>query len=529
MSKSIGQKADKQSRAVDLHPAAGPPSRPDFVAWLKDQADDIIDEWVVKLANLSPAYRRRLTAELYQTVIDAFRANLEVLESGAHDRIERFINVITEKRLQAGFPLSDVQKAFELFRSIVIAKLREAGQFELLAECIGPLNDVLAYTMHRFSDYFQHTAESAIRRHAENLERQVRLRTAELAESEHRYKTLVNEINDGYFMLRGERVVFANQAFWKMHGVIQEEVEGRHFGEFVMPDDRAEVLKSLRGSLVTSPAGGRLEYRRSGCPVEDAPTEMKFKKVDLGQGPVLIGICSDISGRVAMEAKIREQEKMAYMGHVAASLSHEIRNPLSTCTLNMMILQDKLKLDGFDRRRLEITVRELTRLDAILHQLLDLARPLSIKPAPVSLAEVARECVDLLSAKAVEAGVKVRQIHAADLPLVQADFGKLEQALLNLMLNALEELETGGRIIIWTRAGERGDERFVELGVHDNGRGVDPGQVDDLFTPFFTNKSRGTGLGLSNVKRIMEAHSGGVEVKGRRGLGAVFILRLPWV
>jgi PAS domain S-box-containing protein len=504
------------------------PDRPYLVRWLEDREDEIIDEWVYRLSRLSTAYRRRLTSELYHTVTWAFRANFQVLESGQRTLLEDFIAFITQKRLQSGFPLSDVQRAFEMFRVIVVARLKQEGRMGLLAESTGAINDLLAYTIHRFSDHFQQMAESAIRRHAKDLERQVQLRTAELAESERRYKTLVNEINDGYLIVQDRRVVFANQAFCRMHGAIREEVVGRLFSDFVTPDCQDEVADSLRGSPARRSAGGLVEYTRAGCPVEEAATELRFRVVDLGQGPVMIGICRDISSRVAMEAKIREHQKMAYMGHIAASLSHEIRNPLATCTLNMMVLNDKLNLEGFDRRRLEITVRELTRLEAILHQLLDAARPLSLQMVPVNLADVARDVVDLLAAKAVEAKVVIRQHHPAHSILVKADFAKMEQALLNLLLNALEALGPGGRIIIWSRAVTINGERQVELGVHDDGTGLDPARDDELFTPFYTNKTRGTGLGLSNVKRIMEAHEGSVAVKGRPGVGATFILRLPW-
>ena len=370
-----------------------------FLAWLKNNQDEIIDEWVERLGQLSPAYRRRPTAELYGTVINAFRANAMALENGDLGQIERFIDFITQKRLQAGFPLSDVQKAFELFREIVVARLCTPALSDLLAESVPQINACLAYTIHRFSDYFQKMHERSLRRHAANLERKVRTRTAELAESEKRYKTLVNEINDGYFVVQGERIVFANRAFRAMHGAREEGVVGRPFFHFVAPGDRHRVMEALWEGLAKRSPEGQLEYSRSGRPPEDAVTEIRYKVVDLGQGPVTIGICRDISQRVAMEATIREHERMAYVGHVAASLSHEIRNPLSTCTLNMMILNDKLDLSGFDRRRLEITVRELTRLEDILKQLLDLARPLSLETEAVELRGVAADCVDLLPAK----------------------------------------------------------------------------------------------------------------------------------
>lgn len=513
----------------DENPAGEQPTAgQDFLLWLEDRAGDIVEQWVDRLATLSPFYRQRPTSELYKTVTEAFRANFDMLEKSDLGRINRFIDFITRLRLEAGFPLSDVQKAFELFRVIVLEELLKPEKVHLLAQGLVSLNAALAYTIHRFSDLFQRMHENAIRRHARNLERTVRLRTAELTESERRYKTLVNEINDGYFIIQGERIAFANQTFCQMHGAAMEKILGKRFINFVTPDCREPIMEVLRESLVKRATAGPLEYTRTGCPREQAATEIKSRVVDLGHGPVTIGICRDISSRVSMEAQIREHERMAYVGHIAASLSHEIRNPLSTCTLNMLIMKERLDLNGFDRRRLEITVKELTRLEEILLQLLDIARPLDLKPAPVDLAAVARDCVDLLAARSAEKSLSIKQRHQPNLPLVPVDQGKMEQAVLNLMLNAVEAVHEGGRIMIWTRARRGGGNGYVELGVHDNGAGIDDDQMEHLFTPFVTTKSRGTGLGLSNVKRIIDAHAGTVRVKSKPGLGATFSLRLPW-
>ncbi|MCB2186099.1 MAG: PAS domain S-box protein [Deltaproteobacteria bacterium] len=505
----------------------GSPLYAEFLAWLDYHAADLVDEWVTRLAGLSPNYKRRPTPELFGTVNEAFRANQEMLTTGSLERISGFIRYITEMRLHAGFPLSDVQRAFELFRIIVCERLGAPALAHLLPVCLTPLNLGLAFTIHRFSDLFQQMAERAIRSHAQGLERTVRIRTAELAESEERYRTLVNEIDDGYFIVQGDRVAFANLAFCRLHGADPATISGRTFGDFVTPECRPRVLDALRLAQVGRSPGGQMEYHRAGCPPTEAPTDMKYKSVELGRAPVTIGICRDISGRVAMENRLRENERMAYVGQIAASLSHEIRNPLSTCTLNMMILQDKLRLEGFDRRRLEMTVHELTRLDSILHQLLDMARPMNIVPAPLNLTSAAHDCVELLTDRVKAAGVAVRQVHAPDLPRVLADVGKLEQAILNLMLNALESLERGGRIIVWTRLAETEAGRWVELGVHDNGPGLDAEMEAHLFQPFYTKKTRGTGLGLSIVRRIMEAHGGTVAARGRQGIGVAFILRLP--
>ena len=283
-------------------------------------------------------------------------------------------------------------------------------------------------------------------------------------------------------------------------------------------------VKALQGK----PQSGQLEYTRLGCPPEKAATEIKSRVVDLGQGPVTIGICRDVSQRAAMEAKVREHERLAYVGQLTALLSHEIRNPLSSLKMNLQILVRNLELDGFDQRRLEITVREVSRLEGILHQLLDYARPVQLNRAPVDLPGLVGSGLELLEPKLSERSIRIRQRHPANLPRPHLDAGKMEQVLINLLLNALEATPQGGEISIWTKTKRGSETGEVELGVRDNGPGIPKGQKRHLFAPFVTTKTKGTGLGLSNVKRIVEAHGGSVSVKSRPGRGAAFVLRLPW-
>jgi PAS domain S-box-containing protein len=486
-----------------------------------------VAEWVQRLGVLSPNYRQRPQEELFSTVTKAYAANLAALARGDLAPIDAFIEYITAKRLHAGFPLSDVQKAFELFRFIVTRQLREQARPELLGEAQEALGACLSHTIHRFSDHFQGMHEQVIRRHAQQLEEQVDQRTAQLAESERRYKTLVNEINDGYFMIQDGLIIFANQAFCRMHAAELEQVVGQPFLSFVDESDRDRVDEAYQEVVAGHPSPTQLEYRRGGCPAEKAATEIKARVVDLGQGPVAIGICRDISARVAMENTLREHERLAYVGHLTASLSHEIRNPLSAIKMNMQILARRLSLDGYDLRRLQITVREITRLEDILCQLLDTARPLELRPAPVNLSALARGCLEVLEPKTQEKRLRVIQRHPSEPPLAQADAGRLEQALMNLLLNAIEASPPEGEMLVWTEAGQEDERAYVELGVQDSGAGVDPRHLPHVFTPFFTSKARGTGLGLSNVKRVVEAHGGRVLVGGRPGGGAVFSVRLP--
>ncbi len=498
-----------------------------FLNWLKAETVKIVQEWVERLAILSPSYRRSARNELMQTVSEAFAANLEYMSSGRLDRIQKFIDFITEKRLKAGFSLSDVQKAFELFRLVVLERLRNQGRFSLLAMSLEPINACLSYTIHRFSDHYQLMHELSIRRHAKNLEHAISVRTAELAASKQRYKTLVEGINDGYFVIQDQRIIFANSAFCSMHRAELKDVLGKPFAYFVAEESRENLLKAYWEILDGRLGPGPVQYILAKEFRDKAYREVRARLADLGDGPVLIGICRDISERVSMEAKVRENERMAYVGHLSASLSHEIRNPLSSIKMNLQILARKLELDGYDRRRLEITVHEVSRLEEILRQLLDTARPMKVNKQPVNVSAIVGSCVSLLEAKAQEKNLKIIEHYTRITSPIEADSAKLEQVVINLLLNAIEASPEDGTIEVWIKNYRKGEDHFVEIGVKDTGPGISPDQLPNLFTPFNTSKSQGSGLGLSNVKRVVEAHSGSVEVRSHKGRGASFLLRFP--
>jgi PAS domain S-box-containing protein len=315
------------------------------------------------------------------------------------DKIHEFINRITHLRLEAGFHLSHVQKAFELYRIIVTPLIAKETTNEEFLECVLKINDCLAVTIHRFSDYFQEMHQRRNVDYARRLEAEVRDRTAKLKESESRYKTLVEEITDGYFVIQDGSIVFANQAFCDMHGFSLDEILGRPFLTFVAPEDREIVLGAYHDSLDGKPSPKTLEYLRLTCEGETIPTEFTAKVTYFQKRRSNIGLCRDISERVKMERRMREAERMADIGRITTSLSHEIRNPLSAVQLNLQILKKNRSLTGNDGRRIDIAVREVTRLEGILKELLDFAKPLPLNLASCSFTGIIDSCLELLDLK----------------------------------------------------------------------------------------------------------------------------------
>jgi PAS domain S-box-containing protein len=495
--------------------------------FFKSKRDEIIRDWIRRLkTEVGQQYASRPVEELMETVSDAYDAEVDVILENDFTKINAFINRITKMRLESGFLLSDVQKAFELFRALATDLLVRETTLTEFANITVRLNDCLSYTIHRFSDYFQSMHEKKILQHNRMLEQKVLARTAELRESERKYKTLVEEINDGYFVVQDEVIVFANQAFCRMHGSEQEDILGRHFEAFVAPDDRQRVIDIYRKGLNPQAHPRVFEYLRYTKGKEKFPTEILSKVTHFDNQLSSIGICRDITDRVRLEKKMRESERMAYIGQITTSLSHEIRNPLSAVKMNLQILKKNPRIKGNDQRRIDISTQEVQRLEGILAELLDFAKPLHIKRSRVGINKVLTDALELLDMKFVEAGMDVLIDLDPELPEIQADEEKLGQAFINILLNAMEASEYGTKIEIRTTFDTRYG-KHARVVVADEGHGIAKDHEADIFKPFFTTKSSGTGLGLNNARRIIEVHGGRIDVENRQPAGAYCTVSLP--
>jgi signal transduction histidine kinase len=241
----------------------------------------------------------------------------------------------------------------------------------------------------------------------------------------------------------------------------------------------------------------------------------------------------------ALAHRAQMSEKLAAVGTLAAGLSHEIRNPLNAALLQLTLLERRVqRLEaGLQPALLEplLLVRdEIRRLDHILEDFLQFARPREFVPRPVELGRVVTRVLDLLDGEAERRSIRIeRRLDLGPEPVrVAGEEERLRQVLVNLALNAVEASPDGGTVRVTLSLEpadpERGDPvpRLL-LSVEDSGPGVPESARDRIFEPFFTTKARGTGLGLSIVHAIVTQHGGAIEVGTRPGGGASFQLRLP--
>lgn len=500
----------------------------DWADFLTRYRDAIICEWVKRLqTEISERYSLRPESELQQTISASFSANCRFLIFGEKNELDRFIAQISNLRLEGGFPLVDVQKAFDLFRHIVLPLLAGTCSIETFHRAVVDLNDCMGYTIYQFSDLFQKLHRRRLIEYARKLKTEVSFKTAELRESELKYKTLVEDITDGYVVIHEGLIVFTNRAFSAMHGYGGSDLLGKLFLELITPCDHAAILNRLHQIPADEEDSPALEYDRITRTGESSPTEIKFKTIHYGAQWSQIGICRDITERVELGKKMREAERLSDIAQIATSLSHEIRNPLSAIKMNLQILQRHPELVGNDRRRVDIAVHEMHRLEGILQEVLDFAKPVMLAKTPCSLNPILMQAIELLEMKFAEKRLDVI-LDLDELPDLLMDGRKMEQVALNLLLNAVEAAPDGTTIRVSSRRWKSDNKPpEVVFGVEDEGETIPQMLCETIFKPFFTTKSRGAGLGLSVVRRLVEAHGGSVSVTGCAPRGSVFTVTLP--
>lgn len=243
----------------------------------------------------------------------------------------------------------------------------------------------------------------------------------------------------------------------------------------------------------------------------------------------------------------RRLDRLATLGEMAASVAHEVRNPLASIKTSMQMLRDDLAHEPAEQRArndrtgtireemqesVSIVLKEVERVDAIVRDLLQFARPRQLHRVRCSLAKICDRVLHMIEKQCMEAGVLVLRNYRHR-PMLSVDVAQIEQVLLNLFLNALHAMPDGGLLTIALQVVQQpgiSPERstgWVELSVNDTGSGISSDNQERIFQPFFTTKAHGIGLGLPISRQLIEDHRGRLLVESQPGCGSTFIIRLP--
>jgi PAS domain S-box-containing protein len=362
----------------------------------------------------------------------------------------------------------------------------------------------------------------------------------ELRESEQKYQALVETLPVGVLeTTTGGRIVTANLAWRRMFGFGDDEDLGKVNVRdlYADPGDRGAVVQLVQAEGAI-PAAESVFRRRDGTifPVE---RYLRSVRDESGMVTSLRGIVIDITQRKSLEAQLHQAQKMEAVGQLTGGIAHDFNNILMIVMAGVDALQEDKSLTQAARRRVDQISRAIDKASDLTRSLLAFSRKLPLLPRRVDLNALVLDVGRLLQ-RTLGTQVEIESMLGKDLWAVEVDRGQLENALVNLCLNARDAMPDGGRVLIETRnvvvdGGSRGGNAdlppgaYVRLSVTDTGQGIAAEVLPRVFDPFFTTKGvgKGTGLGLSMVHGFIIQSRGHIEIQSEVGRGTSITIHLP--
>ncbi|HZC79267.1 MAG TPA: ATP-binding protein, partial [Ktedonobacterales bacterium] len=333
------------------------------------------------------------------------------------------------------------------------------------------------------------------------------------------------------------RVVFWNAAAEELTERSARRMEGRVLKEVFPPD--ASLVRRLSETLAmglsrseTETHIERPDHRSLPVSIVTAPLFDHGGRVEAA-----VAVVRDLSRIRQLEAEVRRGENLAAAGRMAVGLAHEIRNPLGAIRGAVQLLGRELGPASPLQEYTAVLLTEVDRVNRIIEMLLDLARPVTIRPAPVNLHQLLERVALLTQELAAERGVQIQRRYDPSLPPILADEDRMVQVFHNLVRNAIEAMPAGGRLTLVSRLSMNplftkvdlgaGLRSMAEVQVADEGEGISEAAYAKLFTTFFTTKDKGLGLGLALCHRILEEHRGAIQVTSEPGRGTTVSCFIP--
>jgi two-component system, NtrC family, nitrogen regulation sensor histidine kinase GlnL len=352
------------------------------------------------------------------------------------------------------------------------------------------------------------------------------------------YEALVSGLPDALVGVdAGLRIILWNPAAEELLGRSARRVTGRALKEVFPPD--TSLVRHLTDTLATG------ESRAESSAVIEGP-DGRPVHVSLVTAPLAgrsgavtsaVAVVRDISRLRQLESEVRRGETLAAAGQMAVGLAHEIRNPLSAIRGAVQLMQRELGDEARWGEYTAVLLKEVTRVNSIIEMLLDLGRPVTLRAVPLNVHQLLERVALLLEEEATSLGITFVRRYDPSLPPILADEDRIVQVFHNLVRNAIEAMPDGGRLTLVTRLSMnplfakvdlgQGQRSLAEIQIADEGKGMPEATRDRLFTPFFTTKNRGLGLGLALCHRIVEEHKGAIQVTSEPGRGTAVSCFLP--
>jgi two-component system nitrogen regulation sensor histidine kinase GlnL len=337
---------------------------------------------------------------------------------------------------------------------------------------------------------------------------------------------------------RSGRIVLFNPAAESYTGLSRRQSLDRQFDEIFASQTRmVDLLRQTlaAGRSITDEENISLQQTTGAAMPISVSVSPIYDQSDTPDGAVLI--MRDLSRVRELEAALRQADRQSMLGTLAAGLAHEVKNPLGGIRGAAQLLNMELESQSPLREYTTVVIREVERVNGIIEELMDLTRPRPPEMGDADLSRILSDIV-LLQKEAGRSRCLEFVLHLdPSIPPIRGDAALLARLFLNLVKNASESVEPGGRIDISTRIASdyhllspgRRPVPWVVIEISDNGPGISDRDMERIFTPFFTTKPGGSGLGLATCQKIADSHQGFIKVNSRPGSGCVFSVSLPFI
>ena len=321
------------------------------------------------------------------------------------------------------------------------------------------------------------------------------------------------------------RITTWNRAIAQLIGLEQTETTGKR-PQDILPEQLAAFFparepaashqEAIAEQAVRLVVGGRR------CELLCHPLAITDSKQQY-MGRVLL--ISDVTEIKSLEQRMRESERMAAVGRMAGGVAHEVRNPLSSIKGLALLLKNKFAAGSKEQDTADLLIQETERMNRTITEMLSFTRPAALHLGSVDLDALIRRGLELIRTEAAESGVKTHLDAPAALLPVLGDADRLQQVVMNVLLNGLQAMEQGGDLSVALANGM--DGQTVEARIRDTGAGIAPDLLRQVFFPYFTTKQQGTGIGLAISQKIIAEHGGTIELESEPGVGTTVIIQLP--
>jgi two-component system NtrC family sensor kinase len=353
----------------------------------------------------------------------------------------------------------------------------------------------------------------------------------ELQKTRTMYEVIINDLIQEDVMVIGADygILDINESMLKKLGLTHNEVIGKHCYEI-----SHRQPTPCRGDKHPCPLIQTINTKKSSqtthVHLDKDKRELYFSIscYPIFQGDEVIAaveISKDITSQINMQKLMMQQEKLVSIGRLAAGVAHEINNPMTTILTTAMLIQEDLDPDDPNYRELQTIADETLRCRKIVTSLLDFARQRRPEKKESSINDIVRESISLVRKQAAFKDIRIESMLSEHIPHIDVDRDQIQQAIINLALNAIEATEAGGEVSFETRLNAQ--EKVIEIAIADTGHGIAEEDLHKIFEPFFTTKETGTGLGMAISHGLIEQHGGTVAIESEVNRGTTFTIRLP--